>query len=325
MRSLYWFHNDLRLADNPGLLAQAASCDELILLYCRHEPRPWCNLSGMGQQRRRFLLESLQALQDDLATRGQHLLVVEDHPERVLPALVEKYRISSVATARAPGYYERKTLTALSARLPVPLSVFSGNTLFDEDQLPVPLASLPAHYSPFKRRVAEQTPDEPLAPPPDLPPPPAAIRYQHPGAEPLINAHPALAIRGGAAEGRRRLQHWIFEQRGITDYKETRNSLDALTGSSTLSPWLANGCLSPRQVAAAIFAYEECFGRNESSHWLWLELLWREYFQWRALRDDVGLFRAHGTRKPGDKRRLCTFEPREKRSARSRRPVGCSI
>jgi len=37
------------------------------------------------------------------------------------------------------------------------------------------------------------------------------------------------------------------------------------------------------------------------------ELWWREFFYWRAIRDDVSLFRAGGT--PG-KLRHCTFEPR---------------
>jgi deoxyribodipyrimidine photo-lyase len=310
MRSLYWFQHDLRLADNPGLLAQANNCDELLLLYCWNDARPWCNLSGMGQQRRRFLLESLQALQRDLATKEQHLLIVNDHPARVLPALVKTHRLASVATARVPGYYERKTLEALADKLPVPLSVYRGNTLFDEDQLPGPLSSMPQHYSPFKRQVEQQTPNAPLAPPATLPPPPSSARYQA-ATQPTVNAHPALAIRGGAAEGQRRLQHWVFTQHGIAQYKETRNALDALTGSSTLSPWLANGCLSPREVAAAVFNYEQRFGSNESSHWLWLELLWREFFHWRALRDDISLFRARGDRQQRGKRRLCTFQPRD--------------
>ena len=61
MRKLYWFQNDLRLQDNPGLLAQA-DAGQLLLVYCWRDNRPWCNLTGIGNQRQRFLLESLQAL-----------------------------------------------------------------------------------------------------------------------------------------------------------------------------------------------------------------------------------------------------------------------
>jgi deoxyribodipyrimidine photo-lyase len=104
-----------------------------------------------------------------------------------------------------------------------------------------------------------------------------------------------------------RLQHWLFRQRGIETYKKTRNGLDGLAGTSTLSPWLANGTLSVREVAAEIARYEASFGESESSRWLYFELLWREYFQWRAVRDDISLFRAGGT---AGKVHRCSFEPR---------------
>ena len=36
--------------------------------------------------------------------------------------------------------------------------------------------------------------------------------------------------------------HYLFQTHGIADYKQTRNDLDGLGGSSTLSAWLANDC-----------------------------------------------------------------------------------
>ena len=93
---------------------------------------------------------------------------------------------------------------------------------------------------------------------------------------------------------------------GAASYKDTRNCLDGLDGSSTLSPWLANGCLSAREAGAEIAGYEAINGVNDSTRWMMLELWWREFFYWRAIRDDVSLFRAGGA--PGKLRR-CTFEP----------------
>jgi deoxyribodipyrimidine photo-lyase len=60
-------------------------------------------------------------------------------------------------------------------------------------------------------------------------------------------------------------------------------------------------------VAAAIRQFEGSHFANESTYWLYFELLWREYFQWRAVRDDVSLFKLgyrQGTL------HHCTFEPR---------------
>ena len=50
--------------------------------------------------------------------------------------------------------------------------------------------------------------------------------------------------------------------------------------SSKLSPWLANGSLSPRRLYNEIRRYEEERLRNESTYWLIFELLWRDYFHY---------------------------------------------
>jgi deoxyribodipyrimidine photo-lyase len=54
-----------------------------------------------------------------------------------------------------------------------------------------------------------------------------------------------------ARPAQRRLQQFVEHGDGIRRYKDTRNCLDPLDGSSTLSPWLANGNLSAREVARA--------------------------------------------------------------------------
>ncbi|KAA0160490.1 hypothetical protein FNF28_05446 [Cafeteria roenbergensis] len=53
--------------------------------------------------------------------------------------------------------------------------------------------------------------------------------------------------------------------------------------SSKLSPWLAVGALSPRQVAAEVARYERERVANESTYWLLFELLWRDYFRFACI------------------------------------------
>jgi len=305
MRELYWFQHDLRLQDNPALL-EHASASELLLVYCWPDAPPWCNLKGIGGQRERFLRESLQSLRDELRAFGQDLLVCFEAPEQVLPRLVRQFRIERVGTALSPGYHERRARETLFHALQVPLQLHSGNTLFKERDLPFESGALPGQFTPFRERVEPRLAPQVVARPDTLPPPPAGVNFVLlEKAE--LPPHTALPLRGGAVEGQRRLQQWVFERQGIAQYKLTRNCLDPLDGSSTLSPWLANGCLSVREVAAAVIDYQQRVERNESTRWLLFELLWREFFHWRALGDDVSLFRAGGPR-----RRLtrCTFEPR---------------
>lgn len=301
MRHLYWFRNDLRLNDNPGLLAHAAA-DHLLLLYVWPLNQPWCNVTGMGAQRERFLCESLQALRKGLSKLGQNLLVMRGSAQSIIPQLVQDHGIDRVGASRTPGYYERRTLEQLATRLQVPLDIHENGTLFREQDLP---GALPAQYTPFRQQVEDLPLRQPLPRPNSLPRPPAAPF--HPVPDSPTRPHTALPVRGGSLAGNRRLRQFVFEDRAIVHYGQTRNCLDGLNGSSTLSPWLANGGLSPIEVAAAVHRFEDRHGDNESTRWLLHELLWREFFHWRAYRDDVNLFRAGG-----DQRKLhrCSFEPR---------------
>jgi deoxyribodipyrimidine photo-lyase len=304
MRALYWFRNDLRLHDHPGLL-EAARADELLLVYLWPRQRPWCNLRGLGPQRERFLTEALQSLAAELGEQRQNLLVLQGSPELVLPDIVRDYAIEHLHTSRAPGVYEARALETLRGKLNIPITEHRGNTLFAEAALKAAVPQLPDSFTPFRKAVEESLAPDTPQPSPALPPPPAVRFHAIPEAQAKV--HLALPLRGGSAAGQRRLQQFVDDEQGIRHYKERRNCLDPLDGSSTLSPWLANGNLSTRQVAAAIREHEAAHGVNDSTYWLYFELLWREYFHWRALADGDALFR-HGGRRGQVSR--CTFEPR---------------
>ena len=305
MRQLHWFQNDLRLEDNPAL-ASATVADSLLCVYLLPKPRPWCNLRGLGPQRDRFLRESLQTLKVDLQAMGQDLMVLEGSPELVLPNLVHRFGIDRISTSDTPGWYEKKAIRFLEEKLPRLLKIFRGPALFDSEQLPFSLEELPHNFSPFRRKVEKLTIPGPLAKPAAFPPPPSAQFDAIPRA--AASPHPGLPLPGGSAAGLRRLDQFLFQTHAIADYKQTRNDLDGLAGSSTLSPWLANGALSVRTVAHQIFRYEREHVANESTYWFYFELLWREFFHWRAVVDGKSLFKQTGRQ---GRRLLTTFEPRQ--------------
>lgn len=305
MRHLHWFQNDLRLTDNPALLS-ACGAESLLCVYLLPKARPWCNLTGIGPQRDRFLRETLRALRMALQALGQDLVVLEGSPELVIPQIVGRFAIDTVSTSQTPGWYESEALRFLREKLPVPLSVHRGNTLFTRDQFPFDWEDYPDTFSPFRRQVEKLTIPSPQSPPDTLPPPPAAQFDAIPGAS--AAPHPGLPLPGGRTAGLRRLDQFLFQEQGIVNYKNTRNDLNGLAGSSTLSPWIANGALSVREVAHAIFRFERQRVANESTYWLYFELLWREFFQWRAIVDGRALYRQGGRR---SQQLLTTFDPRQ--------------
>jgi deoxyribodipyrimidine photo-lyase len=306
MRALYLFRNDLRLADNPGVMSLAGA-DALLCVYCWPSVPAWCNLNGLGAQRARFLRESLLALHQDLQELGQGLLVMHTGPRSALPHLVEHFGIERVATSAAAGVYEREQITHLVKTLKIPIDIFEVGTLFSEQELPGSLANLPRQFTPFRRHVETLSVNEPLPPPQQLAPAPAGAKFEA-ISESTVSPHPAFPIRGGSDEGHRRIRHWLIERRRAADYADTRNYLDGMDGSSVFSPWLATGALSPRQVANALFDFELREVRNASTRHLYQELLWREFFHWRAAVDGARLFSATGI---SGKKQLRTFEARD--------------
>lgn len=301
MTSIFWFTSDLRIADHPALVAQAQG-DRLLCIYCQRSPVPWCNVSGTGLQRSRFQSESLAALREQLQTLGQDLLLLNGDPLLEIPKLVQAFNVSSLGTTQSNGSYEQQQLQQLRSLLDIPVHIHRRRTLLSAEQV----APLPKQFTPFRKVVEDIAPIPCTAAPSVLPPPPPGVAFR-PVVAPSTRAHPSFTARGGSENGQRRLQQWMFERRAIDHYKETRNALSGLDHSSQLSPWLANGCLSVNQVAAAVGEYERQFESNPSTRWLYLELLWREYFHWRARQDGLRLFAASGIAR---KRQLKTFEPR---------------
>ncbi len=306
MRELYLFRNDLRLSDNPGLIAHTRG-EALLCVYCWPATPAWCNLTGMGAQRERFLRESLRALQAELEALGQSLLVLHTDPRVAIPQLVEMFDISRVGIGGAAGHYEDQQLAKLRARLQVPVLAADNTTLYEAAQLPGGPDRLAKQFTPFRRAMENLPLNTPLEAPDRLPPPPQGAQFR-PIPASATKPHPAFPLRGGSAEAQRRLRQWMFERRLVSDYRQTRNYLDGLDGSSVLSPWLASGALSPRQAAFSLFKYEDANGRNESTEHLFMELLWREFFQWRARVDGALLFHPGGLRR---RKQLRTFEARD--------------
>jgi deoxyribodipyrimidine photo-lyase len=89
---------------------------------------------------------------------------------------------------------------------------------------------------------------------------------------------------GGESIGLERIQEYIWKSDSLKSYKETRNGLVGMNYSSKFSPWLALGCLSPRYIMSHVKTYEMERVKNDSTYWLWFELLWRDYFKFYAMK-----------------------------------------
>ncbi|BDY04121.1 DASH family cryptochrome [Ferrimonas sp. YFM] len=303
MTILVLFEHNLRLDDNP-LLARAAQLGGQMLCVSLGDPLgqpgPF-GLSRIGRQRQHFLHQARQELHGALTTLGQQLVLIRQPVIPALSRLIERHRVTHLLRERPLASNEQALSRLLARHHPnLQLEHLDGHTLFDLEQLPFDIEQLPSSYSIFRRAMLTIEVKPPLAVPQALPDaPPEVTPWPH------IREHRARPFIGGESQGQRQLAHYL-DGPAPGHYKETRNDLEGWQNSAKWSPWLAAGCLSPRRIWQALRHYEQSWGANDSTEWLKRELLWREYFQWYALKWGHKLFRLKGI---GERRPLTSFYP----------------
>jgi deoxyribodipyrimidine photo-lyase len=306
---LYWFVNDLRLHDLGPLRALAGRVDQLLCVACvdpallRSSPHILGD-APISSQRQRFLEDSLAQLDRALNKLGQRLLICYSSPIKGIGDLLANYPVDEVYRSRHPGSYERSQWQTLKGYFPsTQFNEMDSHTLFALDALPFAPSALPPTFSQFRKAVAELRVPSPLPAISELPPPPTDLP-PHTHCQ-VANSYQEFSFNGGEAAGLEHARSY-FGSYWPSNYKLLRNDLNRWHHSTKFSPWLALGCVSGREIAAQLRDYEKRCGANDSTEWIYVELLWREYFQWYAHRHGNDLFRFQGIkqRKP-----LTSFYP----------------
>ncbi|KXF80931.1 DASH family cryptochrome [Enterovibrio coralii] len=306
MNGLYWFRHDLRLADNPALVALSKRCSKALMLYVIDPSwfKPTNHQSKhMGRFREEFLYQSLRALEKELKKSKQRLVVKVGNPLEIIPQLCKKHDIDLVAATDHPGVYERQQLAYLNRTLSCEVMVSESFNLFLKNQISFNKEDFPQTFTQFKKKISAQNllPCIPIAKPDSLPTLIDERRDLWGGQEFVYDLTP---YHGGEDSGLVQLNQFFWKTQGLKNYKATRNGFDGWQFSSRLSAWLANGTLSVRTVAAELDNYEYRHGRSDSTEAMYSELLWREYFQWMMHFFGSSMFAFDGIKK---KRPLTSF------------------
>ena len=291
---LFLFSNDLRLDDNPALALAASEVDQLICLYCLDPKQPPSSLrapSNLSAHRHQFLFASLNDLHNSLKQLDQGLMVANEPALDIIPQLITQHNIGHIYASENAGYYEKQLWQRLTKRYPfIKFKRLASHTLFTQSDLPFELTELPTSFSKFRKLVEPLSIKSPLPQLKSMPPSPIALIPPMPKSM-AVSQTPLF--EGGEQQGRLHLEGY-FDSRLASHYKQTRNGLDGMDYSTKFSPWLANGSLSVRRVIDCLRQYERDIEANDSTYWIYFELLWREYYQWYAHHYGVHLFSAKG-------------------------------
>jgi deoxyribodipyrimidine photo-lyase len=292
MNTLLWFRNNLRLIDNEPLTEACSRSSQLQpVLFIPEDFSLW------GASRKRFWIQSVQNFQQDLEKHGSKLLLLNGNPVRQLQEILETGQFTHLIFENAVAWNEVQQETEIT-KWCKPKGItclgFESGGLFRQMELPFSLEQLPAVFTQFRHKVeAGCRVAPPLPAPASIPgfsgtPPLESVLL--PEAESKPHPRSVLPFEGGETAAWERLNHYFGADKHLSRYKETRNGLLGSDYSSKFSPWLALGCISARSVVAEIKAYEKRNGANDSTYWLFFELLWREYFRWIALQQGRKIF-----------------------------------
>jgi deoxyribodipyrimidine photo-lyase len=300
-RAILWFRNDLRLADNAALTAALAEHDEvlpvLIIDPAQHGPSPF-GFERSGNFRRRYTHEGIHDLAAAIRSKGSALSVRVGDPASVLFQMAKLWKTNIVHAQRLYGWEEQQQERAVAAEQD--LRLHEPNTLLRPADLPFPVDELPHVFTAFRSKVERYTPVHDPLPEPDRITSPSYWGERELAMQELpFVAYPndprqALKITGGRTTGLARLKHYLWGTKALSTYKQTRNGLLGADYSSKFSPWLASGALSAREIHHEVKRYEAEHGANESTYWLFFELLWRDFFQFTAAKHGADFFKRGG-------------------------------
>lgn len=251
--ALVWFRRDLRLADNPALIAAIEAGHAPVPVYIHDESGA---SRGLGAASAWWLHHSLQSLKQSLRERGSDLLILRGDAEQVVDELVQQFDISGVYWSRCyePDAIRRDKRIKLSlVDRDVACHSFNGSLLV-EPWLHLKKDGTPYRvFTPFWKSLSAKFKPENMTLMPDaLPLLPGAMREASLQIEALkllpdIPWDKGLQMNWQPGEEGAHKQLQRFVEQVIGDYAEGRDVPgEALT--SRLSPHLHFGEIGPKQI-----------------------------------------------------------------------------
>lgn len=313
--AILWFRQDLRLHDNEALTDAIKHVDKIIPVYIFDERvlkgKTRFGFPKTGKFRAKFIIESVKDLRDSLRKLGSDLIIRVGRPEEIIFELARTVKTSWVFCNRERTQEEVDVQDTLEKNLwsiGQEMRYSRGKMLYYTADLPFPVTHTPDIFTQFRKEVERFIPiRKPLPSPESLDPIPLRLEVgEIPNLEDLghqsyeEDSRAVLEFEGGESAGLERLQYYLWDSKLIKHYKETRNGLIGGDYSSKFSPWLAQGCLSPKTIYAEIKRFEAEHGSNKSTYWLFFELLWRDFFRFMGKKHGNKIFLKGGIKAEPD-------------------------
>ncbi len=256
-----WFRRDLRLHDQPALMA-AAKAGPVAAVFVLDDVlrRP------SGYPRLAFLYRALRSLDDDLRRLGGQLIVRQGIPESVIPELATEVGADAVHISADFNPYGAARDAGVRAALGDVALVRTGSPYaVAPGRVAKPGGDPYQVYTAFYRAWLEHGWRAPALFQPD------AIDWLTDVDTDEVPEDPPLPADIGLPEANEtaaRAAWQAFRSKGLADYADTRDR-PGIDATSRMSVYLKYGLLHPRTLLADL-------GRNDETYRK--ELAWREFY-----------------------------------------------
>ncbi|MDE2423866.1 MAG: DASH family cryptochrome [Betaproteobacteria bacterium] len=309
-QAIYWFRRDCRLTDNPLLHRALQECDEVLPVFIENaqlnQATPW-GFSRQGSHLRAFKAQLLVDLRAQLERLGAVLWLAEGDPVALLISWCRSLNIQHIYAETIAAEEEELELRQLKEAGIQVHSLFQSS-MIDINAVQRIITYFPMSFTRCRQKI------EVLGLRFSMPLTTALEQFKiaqnwreseqsrfvlYKDLEYQLEPNTSLPVVNGK---------WITDEERVKDYivndylgahhaahyKLTRNQLQGVDYSSKWSIWLAHGIVSARTLMHELQHYEKTVVSNESTYWLWFELLWRDYFRYLFYQRTTCLFRYQG-------------------------------
>ena len=303
INSLVWFRNNIRVEDNSSL-TKAINNSENVIGFINIDPKNLLStkygFKKTEKYRVKFLLETISDLKSQLDKLNISLIITHKDFGQSINEIINQFEVTSIYTQTEWTRDELKE----ESFIPEEINLIKDfdQFLFSPNDVRSLYDNIPRGFSNFRKKCEKYlSVNDTLSIPKSLNSDnKISIDYPIPSLSDLgfkdfeVHKDSVFRFKGGETNAKNRIRNYFFETRNVSTYKLTRNGLIGEDYSSKFSPWLANGSVSVKYIFKSLKEYEKEVEKNDSTYWLYFELIWRDFFKYVSMQHKDKFFNKDG-------------------------------
>eukprot|EP00761_Pharyngomonas_kirbyi_P000650 gb/GECH01000650.1/.p1 GENE.gb/GECH01000650.1/~~gb/GECH01000650.1/.p1 ORF type:complete len:528 (+),score=108.02 gb/GECH01000650.1/:1-1584(+) len=294
-RAVHWFRKGLRIHDNPALYHACKQGKDGLVPVFVIDPK-LVTPNYVGRNRLKFMLESLEDLDQSLRSLGNRLVVLRGKPHSILINKLKEWNIDVLTFERDTEPYaidRDKKVTQLSQEHGIDVFTPTSHTLFaPEDIIRSHEGEAPKTYNAFCSTIRNMNVEKPVESISSNSMPSLLDmdelddhEYRVPTLKELghesEDENSTSPFKGGETEAIKRLDQYLEDKKQVTTFEKPKGDPTVFDPPCTtvLSPYLKFGCLSSRLFYDRLQdIYRESKTHTKPPVSLLGQLYWREFF-----------------------------------------------